>query len=221
MPGPIAIFGPTGQLGLLITNAILKASSTAVIHAYARTPSKLPTHLNPNPRVKLFQGDSDNVPAIREAMRGCKTVICAYLGDMDFMFSAQKTLIDACEEESVPRYIASDWSLDYRALEVGDLPPKDPMIKIERYLREGNKKVKGVHVLVGAFMEMVPRFKQDGQMRVFGSGDEKLDFSTYATTAEWTAQIALDEEAVGFLKCEFPSSCVIRTYPIRDFICWY
>lgn len=102
---------------------------------------------------------------------------------------------------------------------MGDLPPKDPTIKIERYLREGNKKVKGVHVLIGAFMEMVPRFKQDGQMRVFGSGDEKLNFSTYATTAEWTAQVALDEEAVGVLKCEFPSSCVIRTYPIRDFIC--
>ena len=199
----IAIFGATGKLGGLITNALLNVSDTVTVHAYARNTSKLPDTITSNTGVKLFQGDATDVAAIRDAIRGCQAVICAYLApDLDFMVTAQKTLIDVCEDEGVPRYIASDWSLDWRPLELGDLPPKDPMIQIYRYLREEKKRVKGVHILNGGFTEMLPMFLQGGKMRVFGTGDEKLDFSSYATVAEYTARVALDESRVGVVKCE-------------------
>ena len=38
------------------------------------------------------------------------------------MVDGQKTLIDCCIEAGVPRYVASDWCLDYRDL-VRCLPP--------------------------------------------------------------------------------------------------
>ncbi|KAL2133822.1 hypothetical protein VTI74DRAFT_1628 [Chaetomium olivicolor] len=63
--------------------------------------------------------------------------VCAYLGDNKLMVDAQKALIDACEAESVPRYVARNESLDYTKLALSELFPKNTMIQ-----------VKGIHVLV-------------------------------------------------------------------------
>lgn len=69
------------------------------------------------------------------------------------MVDGQKFLIDACDECKVPRYIASDCALDYTKLKLGGLFPKDPMIHVKSYVE--TKKVKGVHILIGAFMEPI------------------------------------------------------------------
>lgn len=62
------------------------------------------------------------------------------------MTESQKVLIDACEAEGVPRYIAGNYCLDYTKLEKGQLFPKDPMIEVKEYL--DGKSVTGVHVLI-------------------------------------------------------------------------
>ncbi|KAL1640201.1 hypothetical protein SLS58_007152 [Diplodia intermedia] len=57
------------------------------------------------------------------------------------------------EAEATP-YDASDWALDYTKLEIGQLWVKDPMKHVKAYL-ETKKVVKGVHILVGGFMDPV------------------------------------------------------------------
>ncbi len=199
----VAIAGITGKLGQLIAKAVL-GYPQANIRGFCRDQSKLSPDLSSDPRVTILQGSSDDPAAARKAVQGSDVVICAYLGPNDFMVQSQKILIDAAEAEKVPRYIASDWALDYTKLKLGDLPPKDPMIEIKAYL-ETKKDIKGVHILNGAFMQLVQMAFQQDPVGYWGSGDEKWDFTSYETCAEYTAAIAMDPSAVGVIKGPFPS----------------
>ena len=126
------------------------------------------------------------------------------------MIEGQKTLIDACIAENVSRYIASDWSLDFRGLKLGDHPTKDPMKHVQAYLEEREKegKIKGVHVLNGAFTEIMwaPFLgvvdAKGGVFTYWGTGDEKFEMTTYADAAAFTAEVVADPNAVGFINGE-------------------
>lgn len=154
----------------------------------------------------MIQGDAFDADALRAFVRGLDVVVCAYLGDNTLMVDGQKALIDACEAEGVPRYVASDWSLDYTKLALGELFPKDPMIHIKAYL-EQKPAVKGVHILVGGFMD--PQFSPlfglwhpDAEtLRFWGTGDEIWEGTTYENAADFTAAVCLDKDASGVLKC--------------------
>lgn len=81
------------------------------------------------------------------------------------------------------------------------------MLKIAQDLQD-RKNVKGVHVLNGCFTDTWWPFlaswdsSGDGSLSFWGSGDEVYDSTTYETTAKYVANVALDENAEGFLKCE-------------------
>lgn len=123
------------------------------------------------------------------------------------MTDGQKLLIDACEEENVPRYIASDWSVDYTKVELGQLFPKDPMKHVKAYV-ETKKVTEGVHILIGGFMNTLlsPFFglwdAKATTVRFWGDGTEKFEASTYDNAAEYTAAIALDAHATGIQRCK-------------------
>jgi hypothetical protein len=124
------------------------------------------------------------------------------------MTEGQKLLVDACELENVPRYIASDYCLDFTKLEYGQHPAKDPMKHVKAHL-ETKKNVQGVHVLIGAFMETFWSGyfgvwnAKDFKLSYYGEGDEVWESTTYGTAAEYVAAVALDRNAVGMQHCEF------------------
>lgn len=74
---------------------------------------------------------------------------------------------------------------------------------------ERAKKIKAVHVLNGAFMEVVWASFLDivnaGEkgFRDFSTGDELLDMTAMEDTARFTAEMAIDPNARGFLECEY------------------
>ncbi|KKY17962.1 putativelike family protein [Phaeomoniella chlamydospora] len=204
----IAVAGVTGRLGNLIASYLLKFPNT-IVHGFTRSPEKVPGSLSADTdRFKLFTGSAEKLQDVRKALAGCETVICAYNTAVDnkFMVDAQKVLIEACDAEGVSRYFASDYTGYYPRLEPGDLPIKDPMIKIYKYIRDGNfsgtVRVKPVHILAGAFIEafLFFFFKLD-DAKYWGTGNETWDFSSYETIAKYTAHVAVDEEApTGILK---------------------
>ena len=178
----IFVAGLTGKFARLLAGHLL-AKPNVRINGTARTPSKLPDNLSSNPRVTVFQADADDTTTIRKALKGSSVAICCYLGDNDLMFQGQKKLIDASIAEGVPRYIAGDWSLDFRLLEYGDMPVKDPMKKITEYLDEKKSQINGVHILNGEFMEILFAFSglydaKNTAFNYWGSGDEKLGKSS-------------------------------------------
>lgn len=122
------------------------------------------------------------------------------------MNDGQKHLIDACEAQGVRRYLASDYSLDFTKLEYGQLTSKDPMKHVKEYL-EKQKVVKGVHVLIGVFMDTFfsPFFgvlNAEAKLSYWGTGEEIWESTSYANAAEFVAAVALDENAVGIQNCK-------------------
>lgn len=211
----IAIAGITGTLGRLITKHLLSHPDVHINGLY-RNPSKLPLSLQTDPRLTLFQANASDVKVIRRALRKADVAICCYLGDATtVMVDGQKTLIDACIDEGVRRYIASDWSMDFRKLALGEHPPKDPMKHVQAYLEEKSDEITAVHVLNACFLERPWVGLWDAQkecFRYWGTGDEKWEFTSYNNAAEYTAEVALDREANGWLSCKLGPLDQLKQY---------
>ena len=202
----IGIAGLSGRLGFRVAQRILQRPNTK-IHGFCRSASRIDESLRRDPNVTITEGDAFDLRAVRTALRGCEAVVCTYLGRFDVMIDAQKVLIDACIAENVPRYIASDYTLDYTKIGALDIPSKEPMHRIVDYLQ--GKPVKGVHVMIGAFVETFWTFlgvwrPKEYSMIFWGDGTEKWDFTTYDNCAEYVAEVALDRSATGFLRCTSP-----------------
>ncbi|KAH8881801.1 NAD(P)-binding protein [Thozetella sp. PMI_491] len=203
----VAIAGFTGNLARLITASLLESHPEIKIHGITRSPAKVDAAIRSSPNLTVFEASASNAEALGQALKGASVAICCYLGSNEFMVEGQKTLIDACVTEGVPRYIASDWSLNFRALEFGDHPMKDPMKHIQAYLEEKEKegKITAVHVLNGGFTNILlgpysGYFRPKEQLyQYWGTGDEAMDLTTYQHAAAFTAEVAADPSAVGFL----------------------
>ncbi|VUC26619.1 unnamed protein product [Clonostachys rosea] len=200
----IGIAGITGKFGRLVALKLLQ-NPNVNLRGYARDPSKVITSISESPRVSLFKGEAFDNASIKPFVAGANVIICAYLGADHLMIEGQKKLIDACDDAGVARYVASDWALDYTKLKLGELFPKDPMIHVKSYL-ETKKTTKGVHILIGSFMDPVlsPFFNiwdpQSQTLRYWGEGDEPFEGTSYENAAELTAAVAVDKSAVGIKK---------------------
>ncbi|CAH0040677.1 unnamed protein product [Clonostachys rhizophaga] len=198
----VAIAGITGSLGKLIAEYLL-AKPNVRIRGLCRTPTKLPQSLRDEPRLTVYATSSTDIATLRDALRGSDITICCYLGPSSLMVDGQKLLIDACIAEGVPRYIAGDWSMDFRKLELGQHPPKDPMKLVQAYLeeKEAAGQLKAVHVLNACFLERPWVGIWDSKRNLFkywGTGDERWEFTTYRNAAQFTAEVAVDKDAVGW-----------------------
>lgn len=201
----VGLAGITGKFGRLLASQLLQ-NENVLLRGYARDPSKVESALASSPRVSLFKGEALDDDSIKPFVTGCDVVVCAYLGSDELMVDGQKKLVDACEEGGVPRYVASDWALDYTKLRLGELFPKDAMIHVRAHL-ETKRTVQGVHVLIGGFMDplLSPFFNvwdpESRTLSYWGEGTEPWEGTSYANAAEFTAAVVADRSAVGIKKC--------------------
>ncbi|KAE8137346.1 NmrA-like family protein [Aspergillus pseudotamarii] len=199
----VGIAGITGKFAHRVVSHLLKHFNV-IIRGYCRDSSKVSESIS-SEKVTLFKGDAFEKEAIHTFAQGCDVLICCYLGDNKLMIDEQKILIDACEQLGVPRYITSDWALDYTKLKLGELFPKDPVIHVRAYLTT-KQKVKGVHILIGRFMEPVlsPFFNildpKTNSFRFWGEGDEIMEGTADDTAAQFTTAVARDPEATGVIR---------------------
>ncbi|KAH8817757.1 nmrA-like family protein [Flagelloscypha sp. PMI_526] len=199
----IGIAGITGKIARLIAQSLL-AYPEVKIRGFCRDPTKYDTT---DDRINLIKGEASDASSIQTFVNGCDAVICCYSGlDNALMVDGQKLLIDACDKAGVDRYIASDWTINYTKLELGLLENKDAMKHVKTYLDSPERKVKGVHILVGTFMEtwFAPFFgifdaKDDKEptLNYWGTGNEVWEGTTYSDAAKFTAAVVLDSSAVG------------------------
>ncbi|KAM5343670.1 hypothetical protein ACJ41O_012207 [Fusarium nematophilum] len=98
----VCLAGITGKFGRLLASK-LPLNPNMSLRGYARGPSKVVETISDSSRVTLFKGEASDPVAIKPFVNGCDIVVCAYLGSDDLMIDGQKHLIDACEEEGVPR----------------------------------------------------------------------------------------------------------------------
>jgi hypothetical protein len=201
----VGIAGLTGKFAQCVVKE-LHASHSVTIKGFCRNPQKLSPLAIEKYKIEVVQGEYDDEQAVQKFVQGTDIVICCYFGDTDVMTRGQKLLIDACVNEGVSRYLPSDFAVDYTKIPAGELLPKESAKIVKGYLVE--KKLAGVHVLVGGLMEtfwseFFQIFDSDTQtLTYWGTGNEKWDLTTYETAAAYVAALAIDKNASGVFRCK-------------------
>ncbi|RZL07381.1 MAG: NmrA family protein, partial [Hymenobacter sp.] len=127
----------------------------------------------------------------------------ALSGLRDVIVDAQTQLLDAAVAAGVPRFIPSDFAIDYTKLPVGSNRNLDLRREFNRHL--DRVPIRATSILNGMFMDLltgqapVILFKIK-RVLYWGSADQPLDFTTTADTAAFTAAAALDPTTPRYLR---------------------
>lgn len=198
----VLVAGATGNLGGKIINALLKKE--AEVHAVVRSSSDIEkvTKLE-KLGVKVFKVNIWNVEEVSTACLGASCVVSALAGLRDVIVDAQKVLLDAAIATAVPRFIPSDYSLDFTKFSNGENRNLDLRREFHEYLDKTS--ISATTIFNGAFADLLT-----GQMPIilfktklvlyWGNADHRMDFTTMDDTAAYTTNVALDSSTPRFLR---------------------
>ena len=191
----IALAGATGGLGRLVAAALRERG--AEVRALVR-PNTASARLQPltSVGVEVVEVDLDDVSATTRTLRGASCLVSTLNGLADVMLGTQGVLLEAAVAAGVPRFIPSDFSLDFTKTAPGSNRNLD--LRRRFHERLASAPIAWTSVLNGAFMDMLA-----GQMPIVaakihrivhvGSADQPLDFTTMRDTAAYAAEVAMDE----------------------------
>lgn len=197
----IVVAGATGNLGQLIVKELIAREAQVRILLRSESDKNLIKNFR-NQNVEVVEVDYNNLPSLVEACSKASCVVSALSGLYEVIVEAQTQLLHAAVEAGVPRFIPSDYCIDYRPLKTSD--------NRNLYLRKqfsailNTTAIKPTSILNGMFTDLlkgqapVILFKPK---RIFfwGDADQKMDFTTMANTAEYTAAAALDDHTPRWL----------------------
>jgi hypothetical protein len=122
-------------------------------------------------------------------------VVSALLGLRDVLVHAQSALVDAAAAAGVPRFIPSDYSIDFTKL----APGENRNLDLHRDFREHLETVSiaSTSILNGMFADLLlygtPLLDRKAKrVSYWGDADQRMDFTTMDDTAKFTAAAALD-----------------------------
>jgi nucleoside-diphosphate-sugar epimerase len=198
----IVVAGATGNLGgQIVTNLVEQGAD---VRALVRPTSNAETVKNLQKQgATVITIDVWNVENIAKVCVSASCVVSAMSGLREVIVDAQKVLLDAAVAAKVPRFIPSDYALDFTKFEDGSNRNLD--LRREFHTHLDKAPIKATTIFNGAFMDMLT-----GQMpmilfskkRVFhwGNGDQRMDFTTIKDIAAFTAFAALDDTSPRFLR---------------------
>ena len=196
------IAGATGNLGGRIAKAILNrgANVRAVVRRNS-DPEK--TEELRKRGAAITEVDFNSVPELTEACSGGSCVISALSGLRDVIIETQTMLLDAAVKAAVPRFIPSDYSIDFTKLPPGTIRNLD--LRREFHERLDKAPIGATSILNGMFTHLltgeapVVLFKLK-RVVYWGDADQLLDFTAMDDAAEFTAAAALDSSTPRFLR---------------------
>jgi nucleoside-diphosphate-sugar epimerase len=191
----IVVAGGTGNLGGRIINALLERG--AEVHAVVRinTDNEKVNKLE-KLGANVFKINMLNVEEVSKACIGASCVVSALNGLRDVIIDTQKVLLDAALRAGVPRFIPSDYSLDFTKFSYGENRNFDWRREFHEYLDKTS--ISATTIFNGAFADMLTGqmplilFKQK-LVLYWGNADHRMCFTTIADTATFTANAALDQ----------------------------
>jgi uncharacterized protein YbjT (DUF2867 family) len=201
-PALVVLAGATGDLGHRI--AIALRGRGAPVRALVRPGNTKPivetlrTH-----GVEIVEVDFKNAAALTRACAGASCVLSVLSGLRPVIVDAQTQLLDAAVAAGVPRFIPSDFSIDYTKLPAGSNRNLDLRREFNRHL--DRVPIQATSILNGMFMDLltgqapVILFKIK-RVLYWGRADQPLDFTTIADTAAYTAAAALDPTTPRYLR---------------------
>jgi hypothetical protein len=197
----ILVAGATGNLGNKIVNALLEKEAEVRAIVRRETNAEKVVQLEQK-GVKVFTVDMNNKNEIARVCKGVDCVVSALSGLRDVIIDIQKVLLEAAIEAKVPRFIPSDYSIDFTNLKVGENRNLDLRREFHTYLE--NAPIEITTIFNGAFMDMLTaemplilfKFKR---ILYWGNPNVKMDLTTTFNVAEFTANVALDENTPRYL----------------------
>ncbi|HVN76892.1 MAG TPA: NmrA family NAD(P)-binding protein [Thermoanaerobaculaceae bacterium] len=203
MDGSTAVVaGATGKLGGRIARELIERGAGVRALVRRSTARERSDRLQAF-GVEVVRVDLDSVPNVARACARASCVVSALQGLRDVIVGAQAVLLDGAIEAGVPRFIPSDFSIDFTKLPAGENRNLD--LRREFHQRLDGAAISATTVFNGAFADMLT-----GQMPLilfrlrrvlyWGSADQRMDFTTIDDTAAFTASAALDPSAPRFLR---------------------
>jgi hypothetical protein len=202
-PGPtIILAGATGDLGGRMAWALLQRG--VQVRAIVR-PGSADAKINAlrERGCTIVEADYATGTGLKEACTGGNCVVSALSGLREVIVDAQIALLQAAVEAGVPRFIPSDYAIDFTKLRYGTNRNLDLRREFGERLDEAP--IQATSVLCGMFTDLLT-----GQAPVvlfplkrvvyWGDADQPLDFTTVQNTAEFTAAAALDLAAPRYLR---------------------
>ena len=196
----VSVAGASGNLGSRIV-ASLQARGASVV-AIVRTGKTSSTTFSPT--VKVVEADYASVSSLREAVRGSQVVVSALQGLRPVIVETQSRLLEAAVEESVPRFIPSDYAIDFTTFG----PGRNRNLELRREFWQQideQPNIRATSILPGAFAFTLtmPWFVDVAQAKVLYWGDDAdvaIDYSSLDNVADYTALAALDDDAPRYLR---------------------
>ena len=198
----IVVAGGTGNLGERIIRALLNnGAEVRVIVRSGSNPEKIASLEEQG--AKIYSINMSNVEEIAAVCKGASCVVSALAGLRNVIIDTQKVLLDAAIVAGVPRFIPSDFSLDFTTFSAGENRNLDWRREFHAYLDQAA--ISATSIFNGAFTELLT-----GQMPLilfkkkmvlyWGNADHRMNFTTINDTALYTANAALDDSTPRFLR---------------------
>jgi len=198
----IVVAGATGNLGGRVVKALLERGGgvrALVRHGTARDKLERLQKLG----VAIASVDLNSGSEVTLACSGASCVVSALQGLRDVIVGKQAALLDGAIKADVPRFIPSDYSIDFTKLPPGENRNLDLRRDFHEYLDRTS--ISATTIFSGAFADMLT-----GQMPLilfklrrvlcWGNADQRMDFTTIDDTAAFTASAALDPSTPRFLR---------------------
>ncbi|PKV63550.1 NmrA family NAD(P)-binding protein [Pontibacter ramchanderi] len=200
--GPVVVAGATGDLGGRIARSLLsKGASVRVLVRRDSDAAKVEALQKAG--ATICEVDYHNPAALAKVCEGASCVVSALSGLHYVMVGIQSLLLNAALAAGVPRFIPSDFSIDFTKLPYGNNRNLD--LRKEFGERLDKAPIAATSILNGMFTDLLT-----GQAPVvlfpikrvmyYGNPDQLMDFTTIQNTADYTAAAALDPTTPRYLR---------------------
>lgn len=196
------LLGATGNLGGRIARALVeRGAKVRAIVRHCSMPDKVKELRKRG--VAIAEVDFKRVDEVTRACSGGSCVISAVSGLRDVIVETQTLLLDAAVRAGVPRFIPSDYSIDFTKLFPGTNRNLD--LRREFHERLDKAPIAATSILNGMFTDLLSgeapvilfRLKR---VVYWENADQLLDFTAMDDAAEFTATAALDPSTPRFLR---------------------
>lgn len=191
MQNVISIAGGTGNLGGRVASALRKRG--AAVRALVR-PGAAPERLAKLRQlgIEIVEVDLNEPDALARACESNSCVVSTLLGVEQTMIGTQSVLLHAAVRAGVPRFIPSDYAMDFTTLK----PGLNRNLDLHRRFQDivDAAPIRSTTILNGCFMDLLtgeaPLVLQKVHRILYwgDNPDQPMDFTTIDNTAEFTAE---------------------------------
>jgi uncharacterized protein YbjT (DUF2867 family) len=199
----VALVGGTGRLGALIGSALLDKPDVE-LRLLVRPGSRDKAAALEQRGARVVEGAIGDASVLASLFQGAATVVSALQGGPDVIVDGQRQLLRAARAAGVRRFIPSDYSLDLFKVKPGRIPTSEMRRQFALLADAERGDVEVVHVLSGGFLDRGVLFgfirlidPAEQTAYLWGDGQEPMQWTTYADTARYTAEVAADDRPVG------------------------